>query len=90
MAVGIETSDAPGVVIANNRVGNAATGPGASYGVFVGSSPNAMVKDNTISVMNCGIYFDSSAGLYMNNLATGCMTAFTGGTAAGSTNYSIP
>lgn len=86
---GIDAYSAPGVVVENNRVGNAALGTGTSVGIYMLSSANAMVNDNTISMMNYGIqYAAGSTGLYMNNLASGCTTAFSGGTPAGSTSYS--
>ncbi len=77
-----------GLVIENNRVSNAAIGTGTSCGIFIDTSANTMVKDNTISGMNYGIDFYSGSGLYMNNLASGCLSPFLGGTAAGTTNYS--
>jgi hypothetical protein len=50
-----------------------------------------MVKDNTVSVMNYGIYYETgSTGICMNNLASGCPNPIFGGTPAGSTNSSIP
>jgi len=75
-------------VVANNRVGNLALGPGTSTGIQVYASFNVSVKDNSISMMYYGIYFSSSTGLYMNNLTSGCSFPFTGGTVAGSTNFS--
>jgi hypothetical protein len=91
-AAGIVASHASGNVIGNNRVGNAELGAGTSYGIGIADSANAIVKDNTISVMNYGIFFNplftGATGIYMNNLASGCTTAFSGGTPAGSTNYS--
>ena len=87
-AYGIYATNASGLVVENNRVGNAAIGPGTSYGIYIEDSYNAMVKDNTISKMTYGIYYDGSSGLYMNNLASGCTHDFTNGTPAGTTNYS--
>jgi len=75
-----------GSVVMNNRVGNQAIGN--SVGIYIHDSQNAIVKSNTISKMEDGIYFVASTGLYGDNLASGCTTAFTGGTPAGSTNYS--
>ena len=87
---GIVAGYASGLVVENNRVGNAALGTGTSTGIMLVTSPNITVRDNTISMMNNGIYYNGGSGLYMNNLASGCTTPFTGGTPAGSTNYSIP
>ena len=86
-ANGILAYTASGLVVENNRVGNAAFGTGTSYGIYLDTSSNAMVKDNTISKMTYGIVYAGSTGLYMNNLASGCTVPFSGGTAAGSTNY---
>jgi len=61
-----------------------------NHGVIIVSSTKAMLKDNTVSVMNYDIVFAGAPGLYMNNLLSGCSVSFTGGIAAGSTNYSIP
>ncbi len=80
------TSD--GLVIDNNRIGNAAFGTGTSRGIFVDTSNNVLITNNKITKMVYGIFFLGSTGAYMNNLVYGATTAFTGGTAAGSTNYS--
>jgi parallel beta-helix repeat protein len=87
-AHGIEISEGDGIVVMNNRVGNQDFGTGNSYGIHIASSDNVIVKSNTISKMEWGIYFTGSTGLYGDNLASGCTTTFTGGTPAGSTNYS--
>jgi parallel beta-helix repeat protein len=87
-AYGIYIQTGDGSVVMNNRVGNQAFGTGSSYGIYIGSSLRVIVKSNTISKMEEGISFYSGAtGLYGDNLASGCTTPFTGGTAAGSTNY---
>ena len=75
------------------------TGGGSSYGIYVSGfnfggqifrSDDVAVTNNTIAFMNTGIYYGSlyTTGIYANNLAMRCDTPFTGGTAAGSTNYS--
>ena len=87
-AYGIYLHNGYGSVVMNNRVGNEAFGTGDSYGIYIGTSDNVIVKSNTISKMETGIYFPASTGLYGDNLVSGCTTPFTGGTAAGSTNYS--
>ncbi len=76
-----------GLVIDNNRVGNAALGTGTSYGIYLTLADDVLVTNNKITKMENGIYFTTSTGAYMNNLIYGATTAFTGGTAAGSTNY---
>jgi parallel beta-helix repeat protein len=87
-AYGIYVGIGDGSVVLNNRIGNQAFGTGSSYGIYIGSSNNGIVKSNTISKMEWGIYFIDSTGLYGDNLTSGCTTPFSGGTAAGSTNYS--
>ncbi len=88
VARGIYAVHAAGTVIDNNRIGNAGLGTGTSYGIFIDASTNVLVTNNKITRMGYGIYFDgSSTGAYMNSLVYGATTAFTGGTAAGSTNY---
>jgi parallel beta-helix repeat protein len=74
-------------VVMNNRIGSQIFGT-RNYGIYIYGSENVIVKSNTISRMEKGIYFLSSTGLYGDNLASGCTTPFSGGTSAGSTNYS--
>ncbi len=76
-----------GAVIDNNRVGNAAFGTGTSLGIFLVSANDVLLTNNKITRINYGIFFGVSTGAYMNSLVYGATTAFTGGTAAGSTNY---
>jgi len=89
-ATGIFIDYGDGSVVLNNRVGNQDFGTGNSYGIRMSTfSQNVIVRTNTISRMEWGIYFYGSAtGLYGDNLTSGCATPFSGGTAAGSTNYS--
>ena len=84
---GINIENGTGSVVMNNRVGNQDFGTGSSHGIYISSSNNVIVKSNTISKMVCGINFTAATGLYGDNLASGCTTAFSGGTAAGD-NYS--
>ncbi len=87
-ALGIYAYLCDGLVIDNNRIGNAAFGTGPSYGIYLFSADDVLLTNNKITRMKYGIYFNvSSTGAYMNNLIYGATTAFTGGTAAGSTNY---
>ncbi len=87
LAFGIYGAGSHGLVIDNNRVGNAALGTGTSYGIYLTLADDVLVTNNKITKMENGIYFTTSTGAYMNNLIYGATTAFTGGTAAGSTNY---
>jgi nitrous oxidase accessory protein NosD len=86
--VGIYITSGDGSVAVNNRVGNQALGTGTSRGIYINNSDDVIVKSNAISKMGWGIYFGASTGLYGDNLASGCPIPFTGGTPAGSTNYS--
>ncbi len=86
-AYGIYVNSSDGTVIDNNRVGNAAFGTGTSIGIYLASADDVLITNNKITRMEIGISFFSSTGAYMNNLVYGATTAFTGGTAAGSTNY---
>ncbi len=86
-AYGIHGAECDGAVIDNNRVGNAAFGAGNSYGIYLSFADDVLLTNNKITTMVYGIYFDGSTGAYMNSLIYGATTAFTGGTAAGSTNY---
>jgi parallel beta-helix repeat protein len=86
--IGIHITYGDGNVVMNNRIGNQDFGTGDSYGIYTLYSDNVIVKGNTISKMEWGIAFNATAtGLYGDNLASGCTSAFSGGTAAGSTNY---
>ncbi len=86
-AYGIFGDASDGAVIDNNRIGNAALGTGFSYGIYLASADDVLLTNNKITRMAYAIYFNTSTGAYMNSLIYGATTAFTGGTAAGSTNY---
>jgi hypothetical protein len=87
-AMGIWSYLSHGLVVDNNRIGNTTSGAGTSYGIYFNPSIGVITKGNSIFNMNYGIYYGSNTGLYMNNLVSGCANPFTGGTPAGSTNYS--
>ncbi len=86
-AHGIYGFSCGGAVIDNNRIGNAAFGAGTSLGISLALADDVLLTNNKITKMQYGISFSSSTGAYMNSLVYGATTAFTGGTAAGSTNY---
>ncbi len=86
-AFGITGNTCDGAVIDNNRIGNAALGTGNSFGISLDSADDVLLTNNKITRMKYGIYFNLGTGAYMNSLVYGATTAFTGGTAAGSTNY---
>ena len=72
-------------------ISNGALGPTSSYGVWVlNSSSRSSVVGNRIANMRNGIAFLSGAtGVYMDNTVGGAATPFSGGTAAGATNFSF-
>ena len=82
---------APGAVIERNVVTNRSFGPGVSFGIRISTSASKVhVVGNRIANMRNGIYFYPGAtGLYMDNTVTGATAPFTGGTAAGATNFSF-
>jgi hypothetical protein len=87
-ACGIISFSADGTVISGNQITNY-TVPTSSYtGIHLYNAQDQVVSDNRIVGMDKGILFDNGAtGKYMNNLTQGVATPYTGGTAAGSTNY---
>ncbi len=72
--------------ISANTISNASVAVN-SYGIFVDTDADVTVSDNRIARMSNGIYFTGASGSYMNNLVRGATTPYTGGTAAGATNY---
>jgi len=85
----INVANAPGAVVQGNVIANAALGPSDSVGIFVSPTcPNASVVGNHVANLRKGLYLLSSV-LYKDNTVGGAITAFTGGIAAGSTNFSF-
>jgi len=88
-ALAINVANAPGAVVQGNVIANAALGPSDSVGIFVSPTcPNASVVGNHVANLRKGLYLLSSV-LYRDNTVGGAITAFTGGIAAGSTNFSF-
>ena len=85
-AVGIYVDSSDATAVSANRVSNASAAAG-STGVYLTGSADALVSDNRIARLATGINFASGSGSYMNNQVTGATTAYSGGTAAGTTNY---
>lgn len=87
-----------GAVVHGNRVSNPnLPDSGNSFGVSVaggGSAPShdVAVTHNTVARMIYGILYsgNSTSGLYAYNLVSACTRAFSGGTAAGTTNQNLP
>jgi nitrous oxidase accessory protein NosD len=90
-AYGIIVEQGSGAVIERNVVSNSAFGPAASQGIRLSySASKVTVVGNRIANMRNGIYFYPGAtGIYMDNTVVGATTPFTGGTAAGTTNFSF-
>lgn len=85
---GIVVLDGGGCIVAGNRVSNITAATGETSGIAVLRSSGVVVSDNRLSGMKSGIYFEADAtGTYMNNLVQDTTTPYTGGTAAGGTNY---
>jgi hypothetical protein len=91
LARGITLDSAPGAVVERNVISNASLGPTSSYGVYVlNSSSRSAVAGNRIANMRNGVFFGAGAiGLYMDNTVGGATLPFSGGTAAGATNFSF-
>ena len=88
-AIAINVGGAPGAVIERNVVTNVAFGPSDSVGIFLSPTcPNARIVGNHVTKMRKGLFLGSTA-LYRDNTVAGATTAFTGGIAAGATNFSF-
>lgn len=76
-------------VVAGNRISSITSPSGiASYAIRSNYGTNVILKDNVLIDAQYGIYFRyGSTGKYMNNVTQGVATPYTGGTAAGTTNY---
>jgi hypothetical protein len=86
-AFGIIVEQGEGAVIERNVVSNASLGPSASTGIRISASRVAVVG-NRVTNMRKGIHFSSGPGIYMDNTVANASAPFTGGTAAGATNFS--
>ena len=85
-AVGVHVTTSDATAVSANRVSNASA-VARSTGVYLTGSADALVSDNRIARLATGINFASGSGSYMNNQVTGATTPYSGGTAAGATNY---
>lgn len=90
-AMGIRVDSGTGAVVERNVVSNAAFGPTDSYGIRLSqSSPRATIVGNRVVNFRNGIYFYfGGSGIYMDNTVGGATTPFTGGVAAGATNFTF-
>lgn len=78
-----------GTIVAGNRIVKVTSSTQIDgIGILVMMSPDVTMKDNIITHAQYGIsYLYGGTGKYMNNLTTNVITPYTGGTAAGNTNY---
>jgi hypothetical protein len=90
-AIGIRVDSGVGGVVERNVVSNPGYGPTDSIGIrFSASSPQGTVVGNHIVHFRQGIFFDfGGSGLYRDNTVGNAVTPFTGGTAAGATNFTF-
>jgi len=79
LAIAVEQATAS--VVEKNRLANFI--PNASYGVKATSGDDVLVIGNRISGTAFGVFYDTATGKYRDNLATGVITPYTGGTDAG-------
>ena len=87
-SVALAVSNSGGTLVHGNHVSNI-TSYLNTTGVSVVSSNYVTVRDNSFSFLERGIVFGSGAGngKYMGNLTSGVTVPYSGGNAAGATNY---
>ena len=95
----MSTNDAYGIILVNadnsmlkdNRLSETvALGSATSHGIHITNSNDVIARNNLISLADSGIYYLNSAGLYGGNYTSNVTTPFSGGTAAGGSNYTNP
>jgi hypothetical protein len=90
IAVGITAYEARGGVVERNVVSNFGFGPSQSVGIEVTHAGNVAVVGNRIANMRTGILIPKgNTSVYMDNTVGGAATPFSGGTAAGATNFTF-
>jgi len=92
LGYGLYVDTANGAVVEGNRINDVSSGTGNTYGMHIAESNNVLVRGNSITSAAYGIYYSAggtgSTGKYMDNLTGNIATlAYSGGTAAGTTNY---
>jgi hypothetical protein len=89
-ADGIRVFKAPGSAVQRNVISSTSSPGSISYGIAFLGSPGSTAVGNRIYNMVNGIrFFAGAAGMYMDNTVGGAATPFSGGTAAGATNFSF-
>jgi hypothetical protein len=86
--VAIRVGFASGSVVERNVVANSGAVSSRSRGILFIKATGGAAVGNRIDGMGTGILFFGS-GIYMDNTVGGAMTPFSGGTAAGATNFSF-
>jgi hypothetical protein len=84
----IRVAFASGSVVQRNVVANSAAAGPFSRGILFMKATGSAAVGNRINGMAIGIQF-SGSGIYMDNTVGGAATPFSGGTAAGGTNFSF-
>ena len=88
VAYGIYLQAANGSMPVRNHVTNVSGGTLGNYGIYVYSGTDVIVADNRLAIMPYGVYYNTgSTGKYYGNVTQGVTTPYTGGSAAGATNY---
>jgi hypothetical protein len=86
---GIRVAFAAGSVVQRNVVSNSAAAGAFSRGILFMRATQSAAVDNRVNGFASGIAFSGSSGIYMDNTVGGATTPFSGGTAAGATNFSF-
>jgi hypothetical protein len=94
---GIIVTDAPGAAIEHNVITNTTAAPSGGYpmGIHIYTSSSfklpmqTTVTGNRVINMRTGIHNSAGASLFVDNAVGAAATAFSGGTMAGTTNYSF-
>jgi hypothetical protein len=79
VGVGIVVAGVSNVVRGNTILGSST--PAAGYGVYLGVGSEVTVVDNVIRRFDIGVYYYGASGIYARNVADGCTTKYSGGTA---------
>lgn len=84
LAYGLFLWRAGGAVVEGNRIDGVTTDTETPYGIYIEESNNVLVRGNSITNTEKGIYFFfGSTGKYRDNLTSGVTAPFTNGTDAG-------
>jgi len=82
-AFGLYLRDANGAVAEGNRIDDVSSGSGGTFGVYIWVSSNVLIRSNSITSSDKGIFYAASTGKYMDTLTSSVTTSFTGGTSVG-------